>query len=58
MATDNNSLSELHQIVLFDWDLLGLEANGIPFKSSFQQGPQFPSANDLMYLIALMRSFQ
>jgi hypothetical protein len=59
-AADDKSLSELHQeIVLFDWDLLGLEANGIPVKSSFQQGPQFPSANDLIDIfIALMRSFQ
>jgi hypothetical protein len=48
-AADDKSLSELHQeIVLFNWDSLGLEANGIPFKSSFQQGPQFPSANDLI----------
>lgn len=35
------------------------ELSPIPFKSSFQKGPQFPSANDLIdYLIALMRSFQ
>jgi hypothetical protein len=40
-ATDSKSLSELHNdVALVDWESLGLEAAGYPFKSSFQQGSQ------------------
>jgi hypothetical protein len=48
-ASDTKSMSELHkEVTLFDWDSLGLEKNGIPFTSSYQQGPKYPSANDLL----------
>ena len=48
-ASDSKTLSELHNdVALFDWDALGLEELGVPFKSSFQQGPRFPTAEELL----------
>jgi len=54
-ATDNMSMSELHkEVTLFDWDTLGLENRGVPFTSSYQQGPKHPNANDLLKVFDLI----
>jgi hypothetical protein len=48
-ATDDKSLSQLQlDVALFDFDALGLEDNGVPFKSSYQQGPQFPTSSGIV----------
>ena len=48
-AADDRTLSQLHNdVTLFDWEALGLEENGFPSKSSYQQGPQFPNKDDLV----------
>ena len=47
--TDTKSMSEIHNnTVLFDWHDLRLEDARVPFKSSFQSGPQYPSARQLL----------
>jgi hypothetical protein len=42
-------LSQLHsEVGLFDWEALGLEEKGIPFKTSLQQGPMWPTEDNLI----------
>ena len=51
-AADSRSMSDLHSnVTLVDWAALGLEKNGIPFTSSFQQGPKYPHADDLLNIV-------
>ena len=39
---------------LFDFHVLGLEENGVPFKSSYQQGPEFPTGSDFSDMVDLI----
>ena len=51
-AADSKSMSELHnEVTLVDWAALGLEKKGVPFTSSFQQGPKYPRADDLLNIV-------
>ncbi|KAL7485911.1 hypothetical protein ACHAW6_011506 [Cyclotella cf. meneghiniana] len=53
-ASDLKSISELHKdVILVDWGSLRLEERGIPLKSSYQQGPKYPSSDDLLKLFDL-----
>lgn len=47
-ADDTKTLSELHKILLIDWEAIGLESMGVPFTSSYQQGPTFPTGDELV----------
>ena len=48
-STNAKTMSVLHkEVTLVDWGKLGLEEKGIPFTSSYQQGPEYPNANDLL----------
>lgn len=43
-------VSQLHQdIAVTNWDSVGV--NGLPYKSSFQQGPEFPSADAIAEIV-------
>ncbi|KAL7518071.1 hypothetical protein ACHAWX_002929, partial [Stephanocyclus meneghinianus] len=48
-ASDTKPMSVLHkEVTLVDWSALGLEKRGIPFTSSYQQGPKYPHADELL----------
>ncbi|KAL3797145.1 hypothetical protein HJC23_000483 [Cyclotella cryptica] len=54
-ADDAKSMSTLHkEVTLVDWGALGLEKKGVPFTSSYQQGPQYPQADDLVKVFDLI----
>ncbi|KAL7518124.1 hypothetical protein ACHAWX_002982 [Stephanocyclus meneghinianus] len=54
-AADAKPMSVLHkEVTLVDWGALGFEERGVPFKSSYQQGPNYPRADDLLKVFDLI----